>query len=216
MNKRYTIVVFILGVISCLGMFFLDQGFCIYGFLQSFFAGFVFWFMVVFFPEYRHKKAVYRFMVNRYKEFRINLIRIFLKAAEVFEYNKEEELLDHENFKKFFGTKRDFRSADLLCVAESEMDCNPAYLNDIRVAFKHFSDEIDFAITKLVSDDVQLFEELNFLKRRMYNLFNLSCYKGDPSKYIGQFFWDTLGWWSEMHGDRPNDWIADSIEKLKR
>ena len=48
-----------------------------------------------------------------------------------------------------------------------------------------------------------------------YDLFHLSCYKGDPSKYLGQFFWDTLGWWNEAYGDRPNDWIADTIEKLK-
>ena len=61
-----------------------------------------------------------------------------------------------------------------------------------------------------------MYEELNFLKKRLYDLFHLSCYKGDPSKYLGQFFWNTLGWWNEVYGDRSSDWIADAIEKLRR
>ena len=140
----------------------------------------------------------------------------FLRAAGAWEYGRAEELLDPKKFKAFFGRKNEPFKTELIYAAESGIDSCPAFLGEIQVSFKHFSDEIDFAMNKIVSDDTRMYEELNFLKRRLYDLFHLSCYKGDPSKYLGQFFWNTLGWWNEIYGDRPSDWIADAIEKLRR
>ena len=204
------------GIASGAVMFTIDNTSPLYGVLQSYFAGFIFWMLVVVIPEFRRKNAVYSFMVNRYREFRISLIDNFLQAAGVWEYGRAEKLLEPEKFKAFFGQKRDCHKVDLIYVAEGGIDGCPAFLEDIKVSFKHFSDEIDFAMNKIVSDDIRIYEELNFLKRRLYDLFHLACYNGDPSKYIGQFFWNTLGWWNEIYGDRPSDWIADSIEKLRR
>ncbi len=215
---KYTVglMIWISGVLSGVVLFVIKNTSPLYGVIQSYFAGFLFFIVVVVIPELRRKNAVHSFMVNRYKDFRLDLINIFLQAAGVWEHGRAEELLRPEKFKAFFSTKKDGCKVELLYLAESGIDDSPSLLNDIEVAFKHFSNEIEFAMFKVVSDDTRMYEELNFLRRRLYNLFNLSCYKADPSKYLGQFFWDTLGWWNEIYGDRPSDWIADSIEKLRR
>lgn len=212
----YNWIVFITGIASCAALLILGNKSPWYGVLQSYFAGFVFWMLVVVIPEMRRKNAVYLFMVNRYKDFRLDLINNFLQAAGAWEHGRAEELLEPEKFKAFFGQKQEPFNTEVLYAAESGIDSCPAFLDEIQVSFKHFSDEIDFAMNKIVSNDTRMYEELNFLKKRLYDLFHLSCYKADPSKYLGQFFWNTLGWWNEIYGDRPSDWIADSIEKLRR
>lgn len=212
----YNWIIALSGVASGAGLYFLPKDSAFYGVLQSYFAGSVFWMFVVVIPEIRQKRAVHVFMVNRYKEFRLSLIEIFLQAAGAWEFERAEKLLEPEKFREFFSKKVDPNKVDLLQVAESGMDGCPTFFGDIKVHFKHFIDEIDFAMLKIVSSDTWMFEELNFLRRRLYDLFNLSCYKADPSKYLGQFFWNTLGWWNEVYGDRPNDWIAEAIEKLRR
>lgn len=212
----YNLIVLMTGIASGVALLALGNASPWYGVLQSYFAGFVFWMLVVVIPEVRRKNAAYSFMVNRYRDFRLDLINNFLQAAGVWEHGRAEELLAPEKFKAFFGQKGGPYKTELLYATESGIDSCPAFLDEIQVSFKHFSDEIDFAMNKICSDDTRMYEELNFLKRRLYDLFHLSCYKGDPSKYLGQFFWDTLGWWNEIYGDRPSDWIADAIEKLRR
>lgn len=212
----YNLIVFITGIGSGVALFILKNSSPWYGVFQSYFAGVVFWLLVVAIPESRRKNAVYLFMVNRYRDFRLDLINKFLEAAGVWEYGLAEELLDPEKFKAFFGQRKESFNSDMLYAAEGGIDSCPALLEDIKVSFIHFSNEIDFALNNIVSYDTRMYKELNFLKRRLYDLFHMSCYKGDPSKYLGQFFWNTLGWWNEAYGDRPSDWIADAIEKLRR
>lgn len=215
-KTMYNWIVFITGIASGVVLLVLGSASPWYGVLQSYFAGFVFWMLVVVIPEIRRKNAVYSFMVNRYRDFRLDLINNFLRAAGAWEHGRAEELLDPKKFRAFFGRKNEPFKTELIYAAESGIDSCPAFLGDIQVSFKHFSDEIDFAMSKIVSDDRRMYEELNFLKKRLYDLFHISCYKGDPSKYLGQFFWNTLGWWNEVYGDRSSDWIADAIEKLRR
>ena len=214
-NHKYDLIILALGIASGAGLIFSFRINWLYGVLQSFFAGFIFWLLVVFIPEIRQRFAVHKFLKNRYREFRLSLLNNFLSAAGVWEFGKAEELLDHDKFKAFFQQYIEPHQVELLYVAESGIDKSPPLLSDIKVSFKHFSDEIDFALNGIASSDFRVYDELNFLRKRLYDLFHLSCYTADPSKYIGQFFWNTLGWWNEVSGDRPSDWIADAIEKLK-
>lgn len=209
-------VLFAFGIISGGSLFWVGQSSPWYGVLQSIFAGFVFWIVVSFIPETKQRNVVYTHVKESYHRFRLNVVRMLLEAGRLDELAKAEDLLSYDKFRAFFSRRDSVNGCDYLERATNAMQGRDGWLNDLKIEFRHFSEDVDYALNNLSTSDSKAVESLSFLKRKLSDITQKSCYTGDQMKYIDNFIWEIMGMWSDMQGELPSDWIEDAIDGLRK
>lgn len=210
------VILFVSGIISGGALFIVDKTSPWYGVLQSFFAGFVFWIVFSFIPEVRQRNVVYTYVRNSYRRFRLNVATMLIDAGCFNNFVKVEDVIAPEGFRAFFSQRDEAKHCDYLERSTNAMRYCDGWIKDLKIEFGHFSDDVDYALNNLSTRDLHAVEALSFLKRRLSDITQKSCYVGDQMKYIDNFIWEIMGMWSDVKGELPSDWIADAIEALKR
>lgn len=210
------VILFVSGIISGGALFIIDKTSPWYGVLQSFFAGFVFWIVFSFVPEARQRNVVYTYVRNSYRRFRLNVATMLIDAGCFRNMVKAEDVISPDRFRAFFSQRDELNRCDYLERATNAMRRGNWWLNDLNIEFRHFSYDVDYALNNMSTGDLKAVESLSFLKRRLSDITQKSCYTGDQMKYIDNFIWEIMGMWSDMRGELPSDWIADAIEGLRR
>lgn len=213
-SKNFLLVV--LGIISGIALFFADKDLPWYGVLQSFFAGFIFWIVFSFVLEVEQRNVVYTYVKNSYRRFRLNVVKMLLDAGCFDGHVKAEDILSYTKFRVFFLQRDNANCCDYLERATNAMRGSKGCLNDLKIEFEHFSEDVDFALNNLATCDLHAVESLSFLKRRLSDITRKSCYVGDQMKCIDNFIWEIMGMWSDVRGELPSDWIEDAIEGLRK
>ena len=94
------------------------------------------------------------------------------------------------------------------------LDCNHALLDELLYEFHWLSQMIGEIKMSLAYTDESSLRQLCFLEKRFYDFENKICYKGDITKYIGEFLYEVFGGFSQVKGETKCDWIQKCIDNI--
>lgn len=185
--------------------------------VNSFSVGFVisviFYFIVVYLPESQRKARIYRSMEWQYRIFKESCINIFLILSDSQEYEHRENLLNQEEFRRYFKNNNKCNENRWYAVA-NEIQGNEYYLNEIIYELRMLNDEIKFIRSSV---DIHDEEAFLFLKRLSHMIHRMESTKPDYDdiKSFTGFLWSLFTGWSFIEGYRKADVVAEMLERIK-
>lgn len=90
----------------------------------------VFYFLVVYFPEYNRRKMIHDALKSQYTDFKLSCITTFLIMSDSQEYENREELLNLSEFRRYFKNNNKNGENRWDAVANS-LQSNEFYLKEI-------------------------------------------------------------------------------------
>ena len=180
--------------------------------VNSFSVGFVisviFYFIVVYLPESQRKARIYRSMELQYRVFKESCISTFLILSNSQEYKYRENLLNQEEFRRYFKNNND-RNENRWDAVANEIQGNEYYLNEIIYELKMLNEEIKFIRSSV---DIHDEEAFLFLKRLSHMIHRMESTKPDYDdiKSFCGFFWSLFTGWSFIQGYRKADIVANA------
>jgi len=122
----------------------------------------------------------------------------------------EEELVNFKRFREYFAGDNKQRWYDVL----NGLQANEPFLEDILVVSDLFSQQVNYALGTIQTENNKVLAILTRVGQRPYLLKNLDMYSGDPVKYIGQYVFEILGMFSVINGYLDDDFIETAIRQL--
>ena len=176
-------------------------------------ASYIFYLLVVYVPEFRRRRIITRAFVERFKLFRLNCINNFLILSNSQEYKDRENLLVHEEFKRYFRNNNKFSKNRWYEVANGLQD-KQYYLDEIIYELQMFNKEIKFVRNSIYLHDVEVFEFLNQLSQAIHRLERVQP-EYDSIKSFSRDLWSIFTGWSWAEGYKNADYIERMILKVK-
>ena len=177
------------------------------GYLSSF----IFWLLVVQYPEARRRKLLRENLARQYQYFKESVIQIFLWCS-VGTHDSElvEQLCNHVSFKKYFNEDSKARWYATLNGLEDQKH----HLQDLLFEMELLAAEVTYVLNNVPIQDEKVHRSMKLLNENIHRLKNSSVYSSDPVKYVGNFLWGILARWSFVDGQRQDDFIEEMIKKL--
>ena len=188
-------------------------------------VSFMFYLMIVAFPDYR-KRQLYKHRLKwRYKWFKESVIRILINCYE--DYRKkydhenslaplknrnelEDKLLDYKEFRTFFMANEQQNWYAVLNGIQYETE----HLPDLYIEFQLLADEIFYVLNSInLKDDRAVSFFQNFFAHT-HRLKNLSVFSDDQAKYFGGFLWEIFAQYSMIDGQLDKDRILEAISQI--
>ena len=203
-----TVILICIGILSAR-----NGGALTYDLMVSFVAGAVFWILACWLPDLAKKRLIRNTLNWQYHEFKRVMIDILCTAGGFQASESEKEkFFDCKNFIKYFGANNEH--GDRVAAAMSGLDRNQVLLDDLLYEFHWLSQMIgEIKMSLAYTDEIQL-KQLCFLEKRLYDFENKPCYKGDITKYIGEFLFEVFGGFSQIKGETKIDWIQKCIDSI--
>ncbi|MEQ1546301.1 hypothetical protein [Methyloglobulus sp.] len=173
----------------------------------------IFYFIVVYLPEYQKKGRVFRSMERQYKVFKQSCILTFLILSNSQEYEHREMLLDQEEFKRYFKNNN-INNENRWDAVANGIQRNEYYLNEILYELRLLNDEIKFVRNTIDIHDEDVFQFLNKLSQIIHRMESTKP-DYDEIKSFCRFLWELFTGWSFVDGYRKTDLINDMIQRLK-
>lgn len=170
-----------------------------------------FWWLFVGIPQAQKRKMLRANLQRYYGYFKEEVVHILLSASgEAYDSNLPEQLLDHEKFKAYFKTE----GSRHWYAALNGLQHQQGQINDLLVEMELLGQEISYVLNNI---DIENENAHAFFKRlitHLYKLKNCTIYTGDHVKYLGNFIWEILAWWSFIDGQRKSDIVQDMIDSI--
>jgi len=185
--------------------------------VNSFSVGFVisvvFYFIVVYFPENQRKARIYRSMELQYRVFKESCISTFLVLSDSQEYEYKENLLNQEEFRRYFKNNNG-RNENRWDAVVNGIQGNEYYLNEIIYELRMLNEEIKFIRSSVDIHDEDVFQ---FLKRLSHMIHRMESTKPDYDdiKSFCGFLWSLFTGWSFIDGYRKTDIVTEMLERIK-
>ena len=161
--------------------------------------------------ESRRKETLRGHLRAQYHEWRRDLVSACLRGMNGSTNSKlEEELVDFKRFREYFSGGNKQRWYDVL----NGLQANEQVLEDILVISNLFSQQVNYALGAIQTENKKALAVLTRVSQRPYLLKNLEVYSGDPVKYIGQYVFEVMGMFSVAHGYLDDDFIEAAIRQL--
>ena len=171
----------------------------------------IFWLLVVYLPD-RSRRAVLRDNLNgSYKRFKESALQILLWCSiGTHDSRLPEELCDYRKFKEFFEANKSARWYE----AMNGLQGSEIRMHELVLELEIFADELGYILNNSNIQDAEVHRLFKALKENIYRLNRSREYTDDQVKYVGRFLWEILAQWSFVHGQRDNDIIQETIERL--
>lgn len=163
--------------------------------------------------EARRKEVLRAHLCAQYHEWRSDLVAACLRGASdgySTSLELEEELVDFQRFREYFAGDNLQRWYDVL----NGLQSNEQFLEDILVVSDLFTQQVNYALGTIQTEDTEALAILTRVAQRPYLLKNLDVYSADPVKYIGQYVFEVLGMYSVINGNLKEDFIEAAIRRL--
>jgi hypothetical protein len=163
--------------------------------------------------ESRRKEALRGHLRAQYHEWRRDLVSACLRGMNgdySIDSKLEEELVDFKRFRQYFSGDDKQRWYDVL----NGLQSNEQFLEDILVISDLFSQQVNYALGTIQTENKKALAILTRVSQKPYLLKNLDVYSGDPVKYIGQYVFEILGMFSVINGYLDDDFIETAIRQL--
>lgn len=163
--------------------------------------------------ESRRKEALRAHLRAQYHVWRRDLVSACLRGMKgnySTDSKLEEELVNFKRFREYFAGDNKQRWYDVL----NGLQANEPFLEDILVVSDLFSQQVNYALGTIQTENNKVLAILTRVGQRPYLLKNLDMYSGDPVKYIGQYVFEILGMFSVINGYLDDDFIETAIRQL--
>ena len=185
--------------------------------LHSLSVGFIvssiFYFLVVYMPEYRRRNMVRERLKNQYIQFKMSCINTFLIISNSQEHSNKEELLNLIEFRRYF--KKENKNGEnrwgavANCLQENEY-----YLKEVIYYLQMLNEEIRYARNAIDLNDPEVFDLLNRLSQLIMRM-ELTGKEYDDVKSLCRFLWSIFTGWDWAKGYSESDTIKDIIGRAK-
>lgn len=188
-------------------------------------VSFIFYLMVVAFPDYRKKQLYKRRLKWRYKWFKESVIRILLDCYEDYhvKYDNEnslapidnrneleKKLLDYREFRAFFTTN----GHQNWYVVLNGIQYETSHLLDLYIEFQLLEVEIFYVLNSINLKDDRVVSFFQNFFAHTHRLKNLSVFSEDQAKYFGGFLFEIFAQFSKIDGQLDKDRILEAINQI--
>ena len=173
----------------------------------------IFYFIVVYLPEWQKRGRIHRSMEKQYQVFKKSCIDTFLILSDSQEYQHREMLLDQEEFRRYFKNNNK-RYENRWDAVANGIQCNEYYLNEVLYELRVLNDEIKFVRSAIDIHDEKVFQFLNNLSQIIHRMDSTKPEYNDIKSFC-RFLWEIFTGWSFIDGYRKTDIVLDMIERVK-
>lgn len=162
--------------------------------------------------ESRRKEVLKGHLRAQYHEWRRDLVSACLRGMNgnnSTDTKLEQELVDFKRFREYFSGENKQRWYDVL----NGLQSNEQFLEDILVISDLFSQQVNYALGAIQTENKKALAVLTRVGQKPYLLKNLDMYSGDPVKYIGQYIFEVMGMFSIINGYLDDDFIETAIHQ---
>lgn len=216
LNKPTTITLVLMAGVSVLGITWIDSKESNIDVLYSIFIALlvscIFYTGTVAIPEIQRRKRIRNGLIKQYRSFKKSCIDLFLIASKSQEYSDRENLLDHNEFRRYF-TIRINESQERWDLVATSIDDGDYIFEELLREFESLIREINYARTsvEIYDDDVD-----EFFIRMIQIVHHLKATKPrtDDYKYFCQSLWSIFTRWDFVSGQREDDIIETMIKRI--
>lgn len=221
--KKYNKIIFTFFILDSL--FLIIGYYCISGIVKDIaiglFISFIFYYIVVFIPEFLNKEAQKKVFLNFYEEFRKNIIREFLYLSE-FEQSKTTEtqicelLNDVKKLDSFFLEKNKKNIGQNNYDTMMNNIWTPKYkgsFDKIIGCVDELRKEMIFLVSNVQIDDPDLLEWVRIMDRILSSYGQFDMHENNSEKIFIEYLWRLLTGKNLTKG-YVGDFIKDKIKKL--
>ena len=173
----------------------------------------IFYFLVVYMPEYKRRNMVHKSFKSQYVQFKMSCIDTFLILSDSQEYSNREELLNLSEFRKYFKDENE-RGENRWDAIANYLQENDHYLKDIIYHLQIFNEEIRYTRNVVGLSEPEVFDFLNRLSQLIVRMESTERNYDDIKSLCG-FLWSIFTGWSWIEGYSESDLIKDMIERAK-
>jgi len=173
----------------------------------------IFYFLIVYFPEYQRRKMVHGSLKNQYTQFKLSCISTFLIISSSQEYGNKEELLNLSEFRRYFKNNNQDGEKRWDAVANSLQE-NEFYLKEIIYHLKMLNEEIRYTRNVVNLNDPEVFNFLNQLSQSIVRMESTEREYDDIKSFCG-FLWSIFTGWNWVEGYSDSDLIEGMLARAK-
>ena len=185
--------------------------------LHSLSVGFIvssiFYFLVVYMPEYKRRKILRESLKSQYLQFKKSCIDVFLIISDSQECSNKEELLDLSEFRHYFNKENKNGESRWGAVANCLQE-NEYYLKEVIYYLQMLNEEIKYTRYSVSLNDPEIFEFLNRLSQLIARMESTEREYDDIKSFCG-FLWSIFTGWDWTKGYSESDIIKDIIGRAK-
>lgn len=173
----------------------------------------IFYLLVIYLPELRRRRVVTRAFAKQFDSFRKNCIDTFLILSKSQEYKNRENLLLHEEFRRYFKNNNGHGEDRWFAVANSLQE-NRYYLDEIIFELQRLNDEIKYIKNTIYLFDSEVFDFLNRLSQIIHR-YERTEQEYDSIKSFMGFLWTIFTGWNWADGYKNAEYLEKMISRVK-
>ena len=173
----------------------------------------IFYFLVVYIPEYQRRKMINDALKSQYTQFKMSCIDIFLILADSQEYKNRAELLNLSEFQRYFKNNNERGENRWYAIANS-LQSNEPCLKEIIYHLRILNEEIRYVRNVVNLNDPEVFDFLNRLSQSIVRMESTEREYDDIRSFCG-FLWSIFTGWSWVEGYRESDLIKDMLGRTR-
>lgn len=217
LDKKLTILlIFLTLIFLAIGITTVDSigyGSMINSLSVGFVVSSIFYFLVVYMPEYKRRKMLHESLKSQYLQFKISCINTFLIISNSQEHSDREELLNLTEFRRYFKKENKNGENRWGAVANSLQD-SEYYLREVMYYLQMLNEEIRYTRNSINLNDPEVFEFLNRLSQLIARMESTEREYDDIKSLCG-FLWSIFTGWDWAKGYSESDIIKDIIGRAK-
>ena len=210
------ITVFSIGIMSITGVLALKRDDSIasilYAVSLALLVSSIFFSITVIVPEAKRRSRIRRGLRKQYRSFKRRCIDLFLISAKSQDYQKRDNLLDHQEFRRYFSNKAANGQSRWDLVVTS-IDKQDYIFQEIVRELEFFSREIEFVRSSIDIDDEEV-EEFLLNLNRIIHTFKTTEAHSDDYKYFCRTLWGIFARWNFIDGQLEEDIIESMIKRI--
>lgn len=211
-NKPTLIVLVGITTLSIAGMIFFEQDKAFYSISLALLVSSIFYVGTVIIPEVQRRNRIKNGLMKRYLAFKKSCIDIFLIASKSQDYQYRDNLLEPEEFKRYFFIRSENGQSRWDLVATSIDDGD--YLSDELVSELEFlMREVSLVRSTIDLYDVKVEDFFSNLVQIIHKLRTTSP-NSDDYKYFCRILLEIFAHWSLIDGQLEDDIFESMIEKI--
>ena len=216
LNKSTILTLVFMFSVSLIGIAFLDSKENRIGIIHSIFIALlvscIFYMGTAAIPEIQRRKRIRNGLHKRYRSFKKSCIDLFLIASNSQEYKNRENLLEYNEFRRYFNIRVKGSQTRWHLVATS-IDNGDYIFEELLSEFEFLIREVNYA-----RSNVEIFDEdvEEFFSKMIQIVHSLKTTKSgtDDYKYFCLTLWSIFTRWNSEAGQSEDDIIETMIERI--
>ena len=215
-EKKALIVLVVLSVASIMAVLGTSSYVSVvHGLSVGLFSSSIFYFCIVYIPERQKRKRVKIRLQEQYRSIKLRVVDLLLMLSNTrsYPYRDRENLLDQQEFKRFFKCAVS-RDMDRWHAVANGLQRNEYHLHEVLYYLRMLNDEIRHAMTAIDIDDEGVTGYLTHYSQVLSRM-DMIQNDYDDIKILCRHLWSLYTGFSFVDGYPDTDVIQDMIDRIK-